>query len=106
MPQLLPLRLLESVGLRTPAPAVVADDSTGGDAAGRRDAAPASAASSAGASSSAVPAPVPASSAASAPALAVPRGEEPSTDTGGPLDIDPALERTGPLSIIAPRRWM
>lgn len=54
MPQLLPLRLLETVGLRT--------------------------------------APV-----------ATPIAE-PSTDTGGPLDIDPALERTGPLSIIAPRR--
>lgn len=55
MPQLLPLRLLETVGLRTSAPVA-------------------------------------------APII------EPSTDTGGPLDIDPALERTGPLPIIAPRR--
>ncbi len=87
MPQLLPLRLLETVGLRAPASATrsASDD---GDAA-------------------ALPTP----SVTAAPASTAPRASvaddsfvEPSTDTGGPLDIDTRLERTAPLSIIAPRR--
>lgn len=96
MPQLLPLRLLESVGLRHPAAAVAAD------ADGTSDPAPASATR-----------PATTSPRPPAPAATAPFAEgrfpgatftEPSTDTGGPLDIDPRLERTGPLSIIAPRR--
>ncbi len=90
MPQLLPLRLLETVGLRTPPSA--ARSASGDDE---------------------TVAPVTPPSVTSAPATAVPREAasdaergfvEPSTDTGGPLDIDPRLERTGPLSVIAPRR--
>ncbi|MEN2737239.1 aldo/keto reductase [Microbacterium sp. X-17] len=83
MPQLLPLRLLESVGLRTPAAAVASD-----------------------AEGTSVPAPATTSPrpAEPAPTLPAPTFSEPSTDTGGPLDIDSGLERTGPLSIIAPRR--
>ncbi|MFE4951273.1 aldo/keto reductase [Leifsonia sp. NPDC056665] len=84
MPQLLPLRLLESVGLRTPAAAVAS-----------------------GADGMSVPAPVrPATTSErpAAPAAPAMTFSEPSTDTGGPLDIDSGLERTGPLSIIAPRR--
>ena len=94
MPQLLPLRLLESVGLRTPA-ALVAPDAEGTSAEG------ASSYSAAGAARAAQP--VTTSSRPAAPARAE-FTREPSTDTGGPLDIDPTLERTGPLSIIAPRR--
>ncbi|WP_314149582.1 aldo/keto reductase [uncultured Leifsonia sp.] len=122
MPQLLPLRLLESVGLRAPSATVAAEDAPGGESAAaapgsassRAAASDARAAASAGASTSSAAASSAATASAStaasstapssAPALAAPRGEEPSTDTGGPLDIDPALERTGPLSIIAPRR--
>lgn len=83
MPQLLPLRLLESVGLRAPAAAV--------------------AAAADGASGSA---PVQPATTSPRPTVAPvpPTFSEPSTDTGGPLDIDSGLERTGPLSIIAPRR--
>ena len=94
MPQLLPLRLLESVGLRTPA-ALVAPDAEGTSAEG------AGSSSAAGAARAAQP--VTTSSRPAAPARAE-FTREPSTDTGGPLDIDPTLERTGPLSIIAPRR--
>ena len=94
MPQLLPLRLLESVGLRTPA-ALVAPDAEGTSAEG------AGSSSAAGAARAAQP--VTTSSRPAAPARAE-FTREPSTDTGGPLDIDPSLERTGPLSIIAPRR--
>jgi len=90
MPQLLPLRLLETVGLRTPGSA---------------------ARSASGADEAAEPAAIP--SVTAAPATTAPRqsapgperaSSEPSTDTGGPLDIDVRLERTAPLSIIAPRR--
>lgn len=82
MPQLLPVRLLETVGLRAPAAPAVKDPEG----------------------------PTPAAAAAlvttaeRASASGVARVDEPSTDTGSPLDIDPGLERTGPLSIIAPRR--
>ncbi|QNE33834.1 aldo/keto reductase [Leifsonia shinshuensis] len=90
MPQLLPLRLLESVGLRAPAAPVAPD------AEGTSNPAPAS---------TSVP---PAQSAATSPRPLVAAASltfaGPSTDTGGPLDIDSGLERTGPLSIIAPRR--
>jgi aryl-alcohol dehydrogenase-like predicted oxidoreductase len=87
MPQLLPLRLLETVGLRSPATATrsASDDD---DAA-------------------ALPTPsVTAAPASTAPRASAPGDSfvEPSTDTGGPLDIDTRLERTAPLSIIAPRR--
>ncbi|WP_370054078.1 aldo/keto reductase [Leifsonia sp. EB41] len=86
MPQLLPLRLLESVGLRTPAAAVAS-----------------------GADGTSVPAPARPATTSQRPAAPAPASpaitfSEPSTDTGGPLDIDSGLERTGPLSIIAPRR--
>ena len=94
MPQLLPLRLLESVGLRTPA-ALVAPDAEGTSAEG------AGSSSAAGAERAAQPVTTSSRPAAPAPAEFT---REPSTDTGGPLDIDPSLERTGPLSIIAPRR--
>jgi aryl-alcohol dehydrogenase-like predicted oxidoreductase len=94
MPQLLPLRLLESVGLRTPA-ALVAPDAEGTSAEG--------AGSSSAAGGARAAQPVTTSSRPAAPARAE-FTREPSTDTGGPLDIDPTLERTGPLSIIAPRR--
>ncbi|WP_431247738.1 aldo/keto reductase [Leifsonia xyli] len=76
MPQLLPLRLLESVGLRS------------GSAASRQAAA------------SAV-APAPEAAEAGARELARAGSAEPPT---GVVDIDPAIESTGPLSIIAPRR--
>lgn len=86
MPQLLPLRLLETVGLRAPAGAMrsASDD----------DDAPA------------LPTPSVTAPASTAPRASVPGDSfvEPSTDTGGPLDIDTRLERTAPLSIIAPRR--
>ncbi|WP_233265466.1 aldo/keto reductase [Leifsonia sp. AG29] len=89
MPQLLPLRLLESVGLRTTPVKTLADDQAEG-------------------SSPAVETPdevtaVPTGSAESpsTPATAVTRAPAPPT---GVLDFDPTLERTGPLSIIAPRR--
>ncbi len=87
MPQLLPLRLLETVGLRAPASATrsASDDD---DAA-------------------ALPTPSVTAAPASTAARASVAGDsfvEPSTDTGGPLDIDTRLERTAPLSIIAPRR--
>ncbi|MFE4470557.1 aldo/keto reductase [Leifsonia sp. NPDC056824] len=89
MPQLLPLRLLESVGLRTPAVAAAAD-----------------------ADGTSIPAPARPATTSQRPVepAPAPRAQptvtfsEPSTDTGGPLDIDSGLGLTGPLSIIAPRR--
>ncbi|KQR54971.1 alcohol dehydrogenase [Leifsonia sp. Leaf336] len=90
MPQLLPLRLLETVGLRTPGSA--ARSASDADEV---------------AESAAIPS-VTAAPATTAPRQSAPEPErgssEPSTDTGGPLDIDVRLERTAPLSIIAPRR--
>jgi aryl-alcohol dehydrogenase-like predicted oxidoreductase len=109
MPQLLPLRLLETVGLRAPAAAsrsASADDETGVPAAAPAPSVAASASSASGtASATGV-------SSTTAPTTTAPRAAgaaradaaEPSTDTGGPLDIDTRLERTAPLSIIAPRR--
>ena len=53
-------------------------------------------------------APVSAAPVSAARATTTPRGPapfvEPATYTGGPLDIDVRLERTAPLSILAPRR--
>ncbi|WP_426624619.1 aldo/keto reductase [Leifsonia sp. McL0607] len=99
MPQLLPLRLLETVGLRTPAqPARSASASASGD---DETVAPATAPSVTAAPATTAPATTSQRAAASASDAAF---VEPSTDTGGPLDIDARLERTGPLSIIAPRR--
>ena len=86
MPQLLPLRLLETVGLRAPAGATrsASDD----------DDAPA------------LPTPSVTAPAATAPRASVPGDSfvEPSTDTGGPLDMDTGVEGTAPLSIIGARR--
>ncbi|MDN4615725.1 aldo/keto reductase [Leifsonia sp. F6_8S_P_1B] len=132
MPQLLPLRLRRGAG-RTAADATATDTASAGtaaadaaaltaasdaaaavDAATALDAAHAShaaAALDAAAASDAVR--LSAAAAIGTATTAAPAGAstaaaraftEPSTATGGPLDIDPLLERTGPLSIIAPRR--
>ncbi|AGW41891.1 oxidoreductase [Leifsonia xyli subsp. cynodontis DSM 46306] len=103
MPQLLPLRLLETVGIRLPSAQAVAAEAenpaAGSDAATERavttprPAAPASLAASA-APSSAVDEPS---------AVSPSSAGEPFTDIGGPPDINPRLDSTGPLSIIAPR---
>jgi len=85
MPQSLPLRLLETVGLRTPESA-------------RQAAAATAAPAAAGA-----PAPARTTERPGAPARELARAgtAEPPT---GVVDIDPAIATTGPLSIIAPRR--
>lgn len=112
MPQLLPLRLLETVGLRAPAAAsrsASADDETGAPAVAPAPSVAASAptGSSASRTASTTSAPATAAPATTASRATTPAPvdpAEPSTDTGGPLDIDTRLERTAPLSIIAPRR--